>query len=133
MRILVPLHHRVLFLVLIAAGFVAAWPALALAHAYPQTRTPHPHATLAHSPSKAEIYFTEDLEAAFSRMKVTNASGQSEDAGRAHIVNGHPRTLVVPLQHLKPGTYTVHWHVVARDGHTTHGSYTFQVVTAKAT
>ena len=36
--------------------------------------------------------------------------------------------LIVPLaDSLKPGTYTVNWHVVSVDGHKTKGHYTFSV------
>ncbi|EFF0775469.1 hypothetical protein CCF12_004236, partial [Escherichia albertii] len=36
--------------------------------------------------------------------------------------------LIIPLADpLKPGTYTVNWHVVSVDGHKTKGQYTFSV------
>ncbi|EPT4862193.1 copper resistance protein CopC, partial [Klebsiella pneumoniae] len=38
------------------------------------------------------------------------------------------KQLIVPLaDSLKPGTYTVDWHVVSVDGHKTKGHYTFSV------
>ncbi|EFA1345042.1 hypothetical protein E8121_004861, partial [Escherichia coli] len=38
------------------------------------------------------------------------------------------KRLIVPLaDSLKPGTYTVDWHVVSVDGHKTKGHYTFSV------
>ncbi|HIH4669070.1 TPA: copper resistance protein CopC [Citrobacter amalonaticus] len=38
------------------------------------------------------------------------------------------KQLIVPLDEtLKPGQYTVNWHVVSVDGHKTKGQYTFSV------
>lgn len=106
---------------------LAALPGIALAHAHPEQRTPAANATLQQAPKQVKILFTEDLEAAFSTLKVTNAQGQSVNQGHSHVDDNNPRVMVASLKSLQPGTYTVHWHAVARDGHTTHGEYSFQL------
>jgi methionine-rich copper-binding protein CopC len=120
-----PRRPGTLFLALALAG---AWPVLAWSHAYPKMETPAPSAKLQHAPSVVKILFTEDLEPAFSHIKVTNSQGNSVVKGHSDAKSGKPRLLVAPLKTIQSGTYTVHWHVVARDGHTTHGQYTFRVL-----
>jgi methionine-rich copper-binding protein CopC len=73
------------------------------------------------------IWFSQNLEPAFSTMTVTDAAGQRVDLGNAQIPAGHPDTLQVGLKPLPRGTYTVSWHVVSVDTHPTEGTFTFQV------
>ena len=48
--------------------------------------------------------------------------------GVASLAAGDDTTLVVPvMQQLASGTYTVDWHALSKDGHKTHGTYTFTV------
>ena len=54
------------------------------------------------------------------------ANAQVTAAPQAITLN--QKQLIVPLaDSLKPGTYTVDWHVVSVDGHKTKGHYTFSV------
>lgn len=115
----------------IALAIVAlllVWPLAAWSHAHPEQLTPAPDASLQQAPEAVNIVFSEDLEGAFSSLKVAAADGDSVTAGSSTVSADKPRLMQVTLQPLAAGTYTVQWHAVARDGHTTEGSYTFTVM-----
>lgn len=119
--------HRQRYALLVMLCLLFALPGVAWGHAHPEQMTPAPNATLEQAPQQVTIHFTEELEPAFSTLKVTDAQGRSVNQGHSRVDSDKPKMMVAPLQSLEPGTYTVHWHVVARDGHTTEGEYTFQL------
>ena len=95
----------------------------------------HAHASLAHaSPSAGSIIsaapyevtltFTDTLEAAFSKLAVTNASGVEVSQGKPQVTGNTMRIGVKPL---KVGVYNVNWRAVSTDTHKTQGSFTFQI------
>ena len=71
------------------------------------------------------MWFTQDLEPAFSSVTVTNEAGQRVDLGNAQIPQGSPAELRIGLKPLPPGTYLVSWHVV--DTHPSEGTFTFDI------
>src|SRR5699024_5112589 len=81
-------------------------PVVAWSHAHPKQMTPAPDATLQQAPKQVRILFTEDLEAAFSSLKVTDAQGDSVTAGDSQVADDQPKEMSVPLESLPPGTYT---------------------------
>jgi methionine-rich copper-binding protein CopC len=86
------------------------------------------HAFLDHaSPAVVTLWFTQDLEPAFSSATVTNEAGQRVDLGNTRIPPGSPAELEIGLKPLPPGTYLVSWHVVSVDTHPTEGTFTFEV------
>lgn len=99
----------------------------AIAHAFLDHASPAVGSSVPSAPSAVTIWFTQNLEPAFSSMTVTNAASQRVDLGNAQAVPGHPDQLQVGLRPLTPGTYTVSWHVVSVDTHPTQGTFTFQV------
>lgn len=109
-------------LFLLAAASTAAW-----AHAFPDHSQPPVGGTVAQAPTQVQIWFTEKLEPAFSRIEVLDAQGQRVDSGPAHLDAQDPSLLIVPLKALSPGTYKVVWHVVSTDTHATEGDFTFTV------
>lgn len=99
----------------------------ALAHAHLKSATPAADTVLSAAPSDVDLVFTEDLELKFSGVKVTGPDDVAVTTGEAMLVKGK-KTLMVPLKGpLKPGSYTVEWHVLSVDGHKTKGRYTFTV------
>ncbi|HSV23110.1 MAG TPA: copper resistance protein CopC, partial [Xanthobacteraceae bacterium] len=73
------------------------------------------------------LWFTQNLESAFSTIDVLDSNGARMNAGNA-VVDGSDRKLLrVPVKVLSPGTYTVKWHVLSVDTHTTEGNFTFRV------
>jgi methionine-rich copper-binding protein CopC len=79
------------------------------------------------SPRIVSLWFTQNLESSFSGIEVLDAGGARMNVGNA-LVDSHDRKLLrAPVRVLPPGTYTVKWHVLSVDTHTTDGVFTFRV------
>jgi methionine-rich copper-binding protein CopC len=114
----------------LVAGIVAYGVASSVwAHAFLDHASPAVGSSVPTSPPDVTLWFTQDLEPAFSDVTVTNDAGQRVDLGNAHIPPGSPDQLQIGLRKLPPGTYTVSWHVVSVDTHPTEGTFTFEVGT----
>jgi len=97
----------------------------------------HAHAFLDHadprvgntvkSPRIVSLWFTQDLEGAFSSIEVLNSAGASMNVGRASVDPRDRKQLRVAVKALPAGTYTVKWRVLSVDTHTTEGSFAFHV------
>ncbi|MGH7014839.1 MAG: copper resistance CopC family protein [Stellaceae bacterium] len=119
-----PIKH-LLAPMIVAAGTLTA--SAAYAHAFLDHSDPAVGSTVPTSPPAIALWFTQDIEPAFSTVTVTNAAGQRVDRGNAHVPPDNPAELQLGLKPLAHGTYTVHWHVVSVDTHTTEGTFTFDV------
>ena len=108
-----------------AAVFVCA-PA-ARAHAFLDHASPAVGSSPSSVPTVVVLWFTQDLEPAFSGMTVSNEAGQRVDLGNAQIPRGSPAELQIGVKPLPPGTYLVSWHVVSVDTHPTEGTFTFDI------
>ena len=74
------------------------------------------------------MWFTQELELPFSRVKVEGSNG-TPVAASDKAVDATDRTLMrMALPPLAPGKYRVLWHVLSVDSHVTEGDYTFEVV-----
>ena len=115
----------------IAAAFALAAilvsPAPLWAHAFLDHSDPAVGSTIPASPSVLNLWFTQELEPAFSWVTVTDRSGAAVNDGPAAIDPSDQTELTVKLKLLPAGTYTVKWHVLSVDTHTTEGDFTFQV------
>ena len=115
-------------LVALAAGAAAfACAPSVRAHAFLDHASPAVGSSLSDSPPIVALWFTQDLEPAFSGMMVTNEAGQRVDLGNAQIPPGSPAELQIGVRPLAPGTYLVSWHVVSVDTHPTEGTFTFDI------
>jgi copper resistance protein C len=113
---------RVLFVVVVMMAVAgAAW-----AHAFLDHASPAVGATVA-APKEVSIWFTEQVEPAFSAIVVTDAAGNRVDQGGTHPDPANPMLLHVALKPLAPGAYEVRWHVVSVDTHRTQGDFSFTV------
>jgi methionine-rich copper-binding protein CopC len=101
--------------------------AQAHAHAYLDRADPRVGSTVGAAPRTLSLWFTENLEPAFSTVEVRNASGARVDQGRARLDGASRNVLHVALKPLPPGTYRVQWRVLSVDTHTTEGNFSFQV------
>ena len=99
----------------------------AWAHAFLDHASPAVGSSVPTAPPVVTLWFTQDLEPAFSGVTVTDEAGQRVDLGKAQIPQGSPDELQIGLKSLPPGTYTVSWHVVSVDTHPTEGTFTFEV------
>jgi copper resistance protein C len=109
----------IMSMVLAAFGKVAAH-----AHAFLDHASPLVGSSVAAAPREVALTFTQNLEADFSSVQVTDANGGRVDQGKAQISGNIMR---VGLKSLPPGTYRVRWRALSVDTHTTEGSFTFSV------
>jgi copper resistance protein C len=96
----------------------------AQAHAFLDHAEPRVGSTVPAAPRQLALFFTQNLEPAFSSVEVSDANGARVDLGKPSI---SASTMRVGLKALPPGTYKVHWHVLSVDTHTTEGNFTFHV------
>jgi len=107
-------------------ALLGAIPA-ARAHAFLDHASPAVGSAVPTAPAAVTLWFTQEIEPAFSSITVTNQAGQRVDLGNVQVPPGAPARLQLGLRPLPPGTYTVSWHVVSVDTHPSQGSFTFQV------
>jgi len=100
---------------------------LAQAHAFLDHAEPRVGSKVSPAPTEVKIWFTQELEAAFSSIKVFDASGNEVDKKDTHQDDANKKLLIVSLTTLPPGEYKVAWQVVSVDTHRTNGDFKFHV------
>ena len=116
-----------IILALVAGVLGIGSASAARAHAFLDHASPAVGSSVPVPPPLVSLWFTQDLEPAFSGVTVTNEAGQRVDLGNAQIAQGSPAELQIGLKPLAPGTYLVSWHVVSVDTHPTEGTFTFEI------
>lgn len=116
---------------------IASWTLAALllllaqshasAHAFLDHAQPRVGATVRASPPEVKIWFTQNVEPAFSTIEVRDASGAQVDKKDTHRDPQNKSLLAVSLPPLEKGTYRVSWRVVSVDTHRTQGHFQFTV------
>ena len=119
------LNRRYVFPVLLAV--LAYLPGAALAHAFLDHSEPKVGSEVDKAPTEVRIKFTQQVEPAFSKIEVKDKDGKEVDKKDTHLDPQERQTLIVSLESLPPGTYTVSWHVVSVDTHPTRGDFKFTV------
>jgi copper resistance protein C len=118
--------RRRFFPVCICCLFAVLGAGPAFAHAFLDRASPAVGSEVSGSPPTLNLTYTEPVEPLFSTVKVTDASGARMDEGKpAALEDG--RVLSVKLKLLRPGDYSVEWHVTSVDTHKTEGHFTFTV------
>jgi len=118
---------RLIVAAAVLAGVVTLGAPTVQAHAFLDHASPAVGSTVPTPPEAVTMWFTQELEPAFTTATVTDASGNTVDAGPAQVDPKEPTQLRVALKKLSPGTYTVAWHALSVDTHTTTGHFTFTV------
>lgn len=108
-----------------SAALVAAAALPAGAHAFPVRTDPPVGWTVKTPPSQVTIRYTMGLQPGLARITVKSASGRTVSQGPSQVSGSDATVLTEKLSALKPGPYTVTWHVLAQDGHPTQGRFTF--------
>jgi methionine-rich copper-binding protein CopC len=112
-------------LIIIVSLFLAAGGTTAArAHAFLDHASPLVGSTVPAAPHEVSLWFTQNLEPAFSTVEVTDSGGGRVDQGKAQI---SANTMRIGLKPLPPGSYKVRWHALSVDTHTTEGAFTFHV------
>jgi methionine-rich copper-binding protein CopC len=113
------------FIIAILASSLAA--TAAFAHAFLDHASPGVGMTVSGSPSELTLSFTQGVVVAFSSLTVSGTGG-AVPASKPVNDPSNQQIIHVRLGHaLKPGSYTVTWHVLSVDTHRTEGSYHFTV------
>jgi methionine-rich copper-binding protein CopC len=120
-------NHRLIMTAAALAGAVILPAPAARAHAFLDHASPAVGSSLPTAPAAVTMWFTQQLEPAFTTATVSDKSGNRVDAGPAQVDAKDPTELKVLLKPLPPGTYTVSWHALSVDTHTTTGHFTFTV------
>lgn len=95
--------------------------------------TPAADTTLAQSPAEIRLFFSEPPQMRGTSVRLADAGENliaSSDA--AADTEDARQVWIAPEAPLAPGRYTVHWRVIAQDGHTQRGSFIFRVGGAAA-
>lgn len=123
-----------LLLVLTAVSFFAVFLILpnipnSYAHALIIKSDPTPSQSLATSPSKIDVYFTDPVDIRYSTIKVLDASGKEIQNNDVHYITSDQTSLSVSLPTGLPnGIYTVNTKVLDQtDGHVTENGFVFAV------
>jgi methionine-rich copper-binding protein CopC len=120
-------NHRLIVTAAVLAGAVTLGAPRVQAHAFLDHANPAVGSTVPTPPQAVMMWFTQELEPAFTTATVSDASGNTVDAGPAQVDAKDPTVLRVALKKLSPGTYTVAWHALSVDTHPTTGHFTFTV------
>ncbi len=115
---------RIAFAATVLALFITR---VSLAHAFLDRAEPKVGSTVHQSPAQVRIWFTQDVEPAFSRIKVYDMDGKQVDGKDTHVGDSEKNLLIVSLPQLSAGTYKVSWHVVSVDTHPTQGDFKFTI------
>lgn len=115
-------------LVFLALAAAPMFVVPARAHAFLDHAVPAVGSSVKGSPSQVKVWFTQQLEPAFSTIQVLDRSGKRVDKADIKVDPAEPTVLQVSLPTLPPGTYRVTWRVLSVDTHVTEGDFTFNVV-----
>jgi copper resistance protein C len=116
-----------LSIILTALSLCLLSAAPALAHAMLDHASPPVGSSSTAAPHDVALWFTQDLEPAFSTIEVRDDGGAVVSSGKAQVDKSDHRKLRVALKPLTPGTYKVNWRVLSVDTHRTEGNFTFRV------
>ncbi len=103
-----------------------ALPGTAHAHAILIAGSPAPGATLPAGPVVVTLRFNSRIDLARSRLTLT-AEGAAPRV--LPLAPGGPPDVMASAAELVPGAYSLHWQVLAVDGHITRGEVPFTVRT----
>jgi copper transport protein len=110
-------------------GIALALPVSAAAHATLLRSSPADRSVLTIAPHTVRFFFDDTVRVA-SGIRAVRNGGASVLAGQPYV--GGSKTLVVPLQKIGEGDYTVLWRIVSDDGHTEAGVISFAVGTGRS-
>ncbi|HEY4139274.1 MAG TPA: copper resistance CopC family protein [Casimicrobiaceae bacterium] len=115
---------RVLLLAFVLACVASP---LVRAHAFLDHAAPVVGSTVRAAPAQVKLWFTQQLEPAFSTVRVVDRSNKRVDRDDAKLDAADARILQVSLPPLAPGHYRVVWRVLSVDTHVTEGDFAFDV------
>jgi copper resistance protein C len=112
---------------IVLALLLSCFASIANAHAFLDHADPRVGSVVASAPAKLSLWFTQEVEPAFSKVEVRNVDGVRVDDGPVDVDPAAATLLHVPLKTLPAGSYEVRWQVLSVDTHTTEGHFHFDV------
>jgi methionine-rich copper-binding protein CopC len=109
-----------------ALGLALLLPHVVDAHARFARSEPGADSFVSTPPDQVRVWFTEEVATRGSSLEVVDSSGARVDRGDGHVDLNDPgrRLMVVSLQSITDGRYTVRWRTVsAVDGHAADGTF----------
>jgi methionine-rich copper-binding protein CopC len=97
------------------------------AHAFLDHAVPAVGSVIHGSPSQVSLWFTQELEPAFSTVKVLDRNGRQVDKQDKHVDRANAGLLQVSVPQLPAGRYRVVWRALSVDTHVTEGDFVFDV------
>lgn len=98
---------------------------VAAAHSVLVSIDPQDGSELDVSPERVELTFNEEINQSFASVAVTSDEDKTNRAAGDPVVEG--TMVVLPVEDLGPGAYTVGYRVTSTDGHVVSGSSVFTV------
>jgi len=96
--------------------------------------SPAADSTVIGSPAEIRLSFSEPPQMRGTTVRLTRGAEELVESTAAAADPEDAKELFIrPVSPLAPGTYTVHWRVIAEDGHTQRGTFEFRVASASAT
>ena len=103
-------------------------PRSLLAHAFLDHSDPKVGSEVSAAPTEVRIWFTQEIEPAFSSIQVFDAGGKEVDKKDCHQDSKDKTLLIVSIPaDAGPGAYKVSWHVISIDTHKTQGDFKFTI------
>lgn len=96
-------------------------------HAFFDHADPPVGGTVHSTPARVEVWFSQDLEPAFSTLKVFDGAGKQVDKMDKSVPERNGARMAVSLPPLAPGRYRVVWRALSADTHVTEGDFTFEL------
>lgn len=112
-----------LALLALAAGSAS----LAHAHAKLEASEPKAAAVLEQAPKQIRLQFNSEVEPAFTKIKLVDASQAEVALPKPEPEAGNPKAFHCAVPALKAGDYQIQWSAVTRDGHKVKGAIPFKV------
>jgi methionine-rich copper-binding protein CopC len=103
-----------------------ATPPSAWAHAFLIKASPPVGSQIPAAPAELTLRFTESVESVFCAVELLGPTGAAVSVPAPRAA-GDGQALTVALPKLRPGLYTVVWHVTSVDTHKTEGRYQFTI------
>ena len=100
---------------------------MADAHAILDHADPRVGSMVARAPTELSLWFTQEVEPAFSKVEVRDANGARVDEGSVMRDPANATLLRIALKPLPPGSYEVRWRMLSADTHPTEGHFRFDV------
>ena len=122
---------RLLVAAALVVGAVLLAAAPVSAHAVLTSTEPLGGSTLATSPDRVVLRFTEAVQIPLGSIRVfASPSGKRIETGPAGRAEGQSNAVAVTLPELDRGNFIVTWRVTSADSHPIHGAFTFTVGSA---